>query len=163
MALGKKRLEAPKFLSGWKDISSYLGKGVRTVQRYERELGLPVRRPASKSRAAVVATKIELDAWIQASPYRDTFTLPRLTTSQETVTADIRRGMNEMRRLRHQMFDLREEMKRAVAVLRDSIETVHNEVHHSQGGERTEPASNFALRRNPITHLAGSRVDGKAS
>ena len=29
-------------LNGWKEIANYLGKGVRTVQRYEREFGLPV-------------------------------------------------------------------------------------------------------------------------
>ena len=33
--------------SGWKDIASYLGKGIRTIQRYEQTLGLPIRRPAA--------------------------------------------------------------------------------------------------------------------
>jgi hypothetical protein len=36
----------PEILSGWKDIANYLGKGVRTVQRYGREMGLPIHRPA---------------------------------------------------------------------------------------------------------------------
>ena len=39
-APGKKR-----FLNTWKEIATYMGRGVRTVQRWERELGLPVRRP----------------------------------------------------------------------------------------------------------------------
>ncbi len=30
-------------LNSWKEIACYLGRGVRTVQRYERDLGLPVR------------------------------------------------------------------------------------------------------------------------
>jgi len=60
--------EAPQFLSGWKSIANYLGKGVRTVQRYERELDLPVRRPAGRARGSVVATKTEIDAWVSASP-----------------------------------------------------------------------------------------------
>jgi hypothetical protein len=50
--------------SGWKDIANYLGKGVRTVQRYEGEFGLPVRRPAGKHRGSVLATKAELDEWV---------------------------------------------------------------------------------------------------
>jgi hypothetical protein len=54
----------PRTLSGWKDIANYLGKGVRTAQRYERELALPVRRPASKTTGSVIAVKYELDAWI---------------------------------------------------------------------------------------------------
>ena len=51
-------------LSGWKDVANYLGKGVRTVQRYERQLGLPVRRPSSKAKGLVLATKGELDQWV---------------------------------------------------------------------------------------------------
>ena len=53
-----------EILSGWKQIANYLGKGVRTVQRYEREIGLPIHRPAGKSSASVVATKTELDEWV---------------------------------------------------------------------------------------------------
>ena len=57
-----------EILSGWKEIAVHLGKGVRTVQRYERKLGLPIRRPSGKSIGSVIATVAELDAWITASP-----------------------------------------------------------------------------------------------
>jgi PIN domain nuclease of toxin-antitoxin system len=59
-----------EIFSGWKQIANYLGKGVRSVQRYERELALPIHRPAGKSRAAVIATKSELDNWVTAGPVR---------------------------------------------------------------------------------------------
>jgi len=59
-----------QFLSGWKEIANYLRKGVRTVQRYERELGLPVHRPAGKPAGYVIATKSELDGWVNAGPIR---------------------------------------------------------------------------------------------
>lgn len=39
----------PQFLTGWKEIANYLGKGVRAVQRYERKFGLPVRAPRAGS------------------------------------------------------------------------------------------------------------------
>ncbi len=52
-------------LSSWKDIAAYLGKGVRTVQRWERELGLPVRRPVKHNRRIVIAVPAELDGWIR--------------------------------------------------------------------------------------------------
>src|SRR5262252_2299726 len=57
-------------LSGWKDVANYLGRGIRTVQRYERDERLPIRRPAGKSSAPVVAMQAELDNWITtgASP-----------------------------------------------------------------------------------------------
>jgi len=53
-----------QLLTSWKEIAAHLGKGVRTVQRWEQELGLPVRRPA-KSRHIVVALAPELDRWIE--------------------------------------------------------------------------------------------------
>ncbi len=52
-------------LSSWKDIARYLGKGVRTVQRWERHLGLPVRRPIGASqKSAVVLHRGDVDAWL---------------------------------------------------------------------------------------------------
>ena len=36
--------DAQDHLNGWKEIAAFLGKGVRTVQRWEREQGLPVHR-----------------------------------------------------------------------------------------------------------------------
>jgi hypothetical protein len=55
----------PAVLSCWKDIAKYLGKGVRTVQRWEREFELPVRRPkGANGKSAVVADPRDLDAWL---------------------------------------------------------------------------------------------------
>ena len=55
----------PAVLSCWKDIARYLGKGVRTVQRWEREFELPVRRPkGANCKSAVVADPRDLDAWL---------------------------------------------------------------------------------------------------
>jgi Tol biopolymer transport system component len=50
-------------LDSWKEIAAYLKRGVRTVQQWEREAGLPVRRLATKKRGAVYAYKAEIDAW----------------------------------------------------------------------------------------------------
>lgn len=55
-------------LNSWKEVAAYLGRGVRTVQRWEQELGLPVRRPRGKDRSAVIALKADLDRWLQRSP-----------------------------------------------------------------------------------------------
>ncbi|MGC2694234.1 MAG: hypothetical protein WA738_00430 [Candidatus Angelobacter sp.] len=57
----------PDVLNSWKEVAEYMGRGVRTVQRWERELNLPVRRPRGKSRSAVIAFKSELDRWLRAS------------------------------------------------------------------------------------------------
>ena len=50
-------------LGSWKEIASYMGKGVRTVQRWERCSGLPVHRPSGSSKGVVIAFPAELDRW----------------------------------------------------------------------------------------------------
>lgn len=58
----------PGVLNSWKEIATYLGRGVRTVQRWESELQLPIHRPRGKNRSAVVAFRKELDDWLKATP-----------------------------------------------------------------------------------------------
>src|SRR5262245_50800155 len=57
-------------LSSWKEIASYLGKGVRTVQRWEHQFALPVRRPNAKSHV-IFAIPQELDAWVKRQQFSD--------------------------------------------------------------------------------------------
>jgi len=42
-------------LNSWKEIATYLSRGVRTVQRWERELKLPVHRIGKGKRSPVYA------------------------------------------------------------------------------------------------------------
>jgi hypothetical protein len=56
--------EARKRLDSWKEISAYLKHDLRTVQRWEHERNLPVRRPPGQKRGAVYAYRDELDAWL---------------------------------------------------------------------------------------------------
>lgn len=50
-------------LDSWKEIASFLGRGIRTVQRWEREEGLPVHRLDHVKRGSVYASRRELTAW----------------------------------------------------------------------------------------------------
>ena len=83
-----------RILNSWKEIASYLRCGARTVQRYERDQQLPVRRPRGKSRSAVIALSDEVDAWArnvalsQAAKGRNT----DLTTLAGTVRDAIAQG-----------------------------------------------------------------------
>lgn len=51
-------------LTSWKDIARYMGKGVRTVQRWEQDFGLPVRRPQGSNKKAILARPSDLDTWV---------------------------------------------------------------------------------------------------
>jgi hypothetical protein len=130
-----RRTEPPQFLSGWKDIANYLGKGVRTVQRYERHLGLPVRRPAGKPSAAVVATRAEIDAWVQASPIREVLRLRDAEPEVTSMTRSISAGISEMMRLRNQMTELRLEVRRSVRSLHHTVQTLQGALNMTAGKE----------------------------
>ena len=56
----------PDHLNGWKEIASFLGKGVRTVQRWEREYGLPAHRLGRQGGEIVWASRRELGEWLRA-------------------------------------------------------------------------------------------------
>ena len=54
-------------LNGWKEIGRYVGRDTRTVERWEKLRGLPVRRVPGAGRAAVFALIAELDEWLENS------------------------------------------------------------------------------------------------
>jgi hypothetical protein len=109
--------------SGWKDIANYLGKAVRTVERYERTLKLPIRRPAGKYRGSVIAIRTELDLWVlsasmrepaemlkaplRVAGYEGVENLQKAVAQMQTVCSEARQMRAELRLLRvtftHQM------------------------------------------------------------
>ena len=62
-------------LDSWKAISSYLDRGVRTVQRWHADYGMPVRR-VNGSSSAVFAFKSELDYWLRSRSTPGIVTMP---------------------------------------------------------------------------------------
>jgi hypothetical protein len=50
-------------LDSWKAIASYLGREVRTVQRWEKRERLPVRRHFHTKNGTVYAFRCEIDEW----------------------------------------------------------------------------------------------------
>lgn len=58
------RLHDKKLVS-WKEIAVHLGREIRTVQRWEKTEGLPVRRHEHKKRSTVYAYACELDDWFK--------------------------------------------------------------------------------------------------
>jgi len=55
-----------EILRSWKEISAYAGASVRTLQRWEREFRLPIRRIATKKGSVVFAFRADLDTWFRA-------------------------------------------------------------------------------------------------
>ena len=66
MAAGSTQIAAPagERLDSWKEISAYLKRDPRTLQRWEKKEGLPVHRHVHESQVSVYAFTFELDAWL---------------------------------------------------------------------------------------------------
>jgi Tol biopolymer transport system component len=53
-------------LDSWKEIATYLGRDVTTVQRWEKREGMPVHRHLHDKMGSVYASRDELDAWTRS-------------------------------------------------------------------------------------------------
>jgi hypothetical protein len=102
-------------LTSWKDIARYMGKGVRTVQRWEQEFGLPVRRPTGTDhKSAVLAYRQDIDAWLKSS-----WSLRRRSNAASGTFArrtpdEIRDTIQTSRELRAAHYALLHEIKTAL-------------------------------------------------
>ena len=125
--------ERSAVLTSWKDIARYMGKGVRTVQRWEQDFGLPVRRPQGSNKKAVLARPRDLDAWVAL----------RCTSRAERIPIDGSGSMDRphsilslpalsllnarietARLLRDNNLALMKEVKAAVEELRSRVESI---------------------------------------
>ena len=77
--------EKPQMLNSWKEIATFLGRGVRTVQRWERELELPVHRIGKGKRSPVFASVPELKFWVATSGTNHTTQHPPETRNLSLV------------------------------------------------------------------------------
>jgi|SRR5579859_6248424 len=104
-------------LNSWKEIAAYIGRGVRTAQRWERDLALPVRRPRGKKRSAVIAVPSEIDAWLRRCPTNDYEDEDRSAESQSTAP-----GWEKTRQTMHQLFNGTETLYDTTSKLRANMQ-----------------------------------------
>jgi hypothetical protein len=112
-------------LSSWKDIAKYLGKGVRTVQRWERQLGLPVRRPNGASqKSAVVLYRGDVDAWVATRFSARTLERndAQTTKSSSSARTTLREGIRTARELRTANQALTEQITHSIRTLTERCE-----------------------------------------
>ena len=109
-----------RILNSWKEIASYLGRGVRTIQRYEEKLGLPVHRPAGRERSAVLAFADELELWLRITPIRNgTHSNPTNGNSSVAIELPEIHFKNDVRR---ELARAKQEMERAHAEYRRTLD-----------------------------------------
>lgn len=100
---------SPQVLNSWKEIAAFLGRGVRTVQRWERELKLPVHRIGQGKRAPVFANTSEVKFWMSTSGYNreeDVTPAPKSTApSRNRAIENSRRLLTMASKLSQQLAD----------------------------------------------------------
>lgn len=114
----------PAVLTCWKDIANYMGKGVRTVQRWEQEFGLPVRRPLGSNKKAVLARPSDLDAWVALRCGARVPLPSRLNGNRQNTVpqlAALSAQIQTARQLRDSNLLLMGEVRMALVTLREEI------------------------------------------
>jgi predicted DNA-binding transcriptional regulator AlpA len=120
-------------LSSWKDIARYLGKGVRTVQRWERHLGLPVRRPIGASqKSAVVLYRRDVDAWIATrfsarTLLKDSKDREEGNRSGRSARSTLKEGIRKARELRTVNKKLTEQIIASIHLLNKSCDLLNTQ------------------------------------
>jgi hypothetical protein len=144
-------------LSSWKDIARYLGKGVRTVQRWERHLGLPVRRPnGALQKSAVVLYRGDVDAWLATRFSARALKKNEAQTTQSSRSArtTLREGIRTARELRMANQELTEQITHSIRMLTERCEllTVQSLQDFSLR-EYARPAESLATELKTIPDL----------
>lgn len=117
-----------QILTGWKEIAQYMGKGVPTVQRWEEEFGLPVRRPQGSDHKAVLARSSDLDAWLalrcSTRTNRKGEAYPKIVSVM--VRTQLATDLETSRMLREQCRASCSEMRTALGSLREQFAAMRN-------------------------------------
>ena len=132
-----------RILNSWKEIASYLGRGVRTIQRYEEKLGLPVHRPAGTERSAVLAFADELERWLRNTPSRNG-TYSNSTNGDSSSVMEPQEIQIE-KDVRSQLERAKQEMERAHAEYRRTLASYNALKRRVKNAEASSP--NGKLKR----------------
>lgn len=106
-------------LRGWKQIAEYLGCGIRTAQRWQKD-GLPVQRLSSGSRAHVAADSEQLAYWVRDSSLR--------RGSHPETLANVERA----RKLRREVKQARETLHLKMEALRRGLDALRSRGRHAK-------------------------------
>lgn len=111
----KASVEKPTILRSWNQVARYMGKGVRTVQRWESDFGLPVRRLGKGKKNAVIAYTADLDEWVTQQ------CVTRSGANSSTRHAELAEQFEQFRLLQEKNIQLAHEWAASVRSLRKEI------------------------------------------
>ena len=129
---GVKDMPSKFVLQSWKQISEYVGRTERTLQRWERDFGFPVHRPSGKLRSSVTALPQEIQEWTRG----------KLSLKQIRFTARLNQGKwpnvdtdNSHRSVGHFRQELVESRLRLSALVREQ-KTLREQLARTRAQQR---------------------------
>lgn len=129
-----------RILNSWKEIATYVGRGVRTVQRWEAQLGLPVHRPAGKDHSAVLAFSSELDQWLDKRPLRNSLALQPLTGLDPVELQTLLQKADALLEKCEILLLRNDELSRKISALADVLRAEHMQTDVSKSASRRAEA-----------------------
>jgi hypothetical protein len=111
-----------ELLTSWKEIASFMGKGVRTVQRWEATLGLPVIRPANSRSGIVMARPSDLEAWLHNGRQRSSLSPDTRRQRHQEARAGFSECVREWRSYQRAVKALSDQVNATRRSLKQEIE-----------------------------------------
>jgi hypothetical protein len=111
--------------TSWKEIAAYLGKSVRTVQRWESEFRLPVRRPSPEIHTVCISRKEVDQRLLGRRSYRLwSYHSKKLKTPNANGAKAGTTEIEEHRKLRSERCQLMGEVRRNVQMLAEICQSL---------------------------------------
>ena len=121
-------------LTSWKEIARYVGRGVRTVQRWEQDFGFPVRRPFGSRKKAILARRSDIDSWVAIRcSTADRYSRAPADSGNLQSGASLAAELETFRMLRLEQAELRAGLRDAIRSLHESI-AQYNSMYPGQAG-----------------------------
>jgi hypothetical protein len=146
-------------LSSWKDIANYLSRGVRTVQRWELTLGLPVHRIGTGKRGAVLAFKHEIHSWLRANVCRTPVNRGLPMPQSNSRPQQLARLVQE---LRESLFEVRQEVAAEVfeqnANITEALLSIQTMVNAALAPSQADPVEVSSAKGDLPDEIVGRQI-----
>jgi len=118
-------------LNSWKEISNYVGRGVRTIQRWESDMRFPVHRTGEHLRSSVYALSEEIDAWLK---HRGN-ARPSAHEERHLSIKAMRKGMDQLAAHKQKLMDRSHTLKTLTDTMHERLQTtsgLHSKIREAR-------------------------------
>ena len=161
-AMVETRNYSTETLNSWKEIARYLDRGVRTIQRWEHGLGLPVHRIGKGKRSPVFATASELNVWlstVDGSPKPSQFEAPCIHEVHNQRIQSLRESCRTMRSLSQTMAENSARQRKQATLAREQMVKLRSRISRALG-EYLSPSGELASKKpvSSVTTLSAGDI-----